>query len=172
MDPQMRNAAMDKGAPGQPHGTISFSAVEKLINDKIGEHTKTLTAEIQTLKTERDNKVKEMEVERRNLVVEQASREGKVIPLTADEINSIPITTLESMVAKLKPEVHMEKTPLKAMSADGKKPELIGALERASRTASDFFARAGVTWEGPAEFAPRQARNLNPKNPVDTAKSN
>ena len=168
VDPQKRNGASMDAGRDQPHGTITYSAVEKLVNDKIGEHTRTLTAEIQALKTERDNKVKEVETERRNMIVEQASREGKVIPLTAEEINAVPIATLESMVSRLKPEVHMVKPALRSMSADGKKPELIGALDRASKAASDFFARAGVTWEGPAELAPSGPKNLNPKNPVDT----
>jgi hypothetical protein len=174
VDPQVRNdGPMDRGGPGQPHGTITYNAeerarMEKLVTDKVSESIKTLSTELTTLKTERDNKLKELETEKRQMIVDQASRDRKVIPLTADEINAIPIATLESMVAKLKPEVNTEKQALRPMSADGQKPDLTGALSRASQAATDYFARVGVTWRGPSEIVPAGARNLNPKNPVDS----
>lgn len=83
-------------------------------------------------------------MERANIVA-TASRDGKVIPLTPEQIAETPITTLSGMVAQLKPTVPMEgKTStdtneLAVFSAGGKpSPEMDGVMKRLGLSAEDM----------------------------------
>jgi hypothetical protein len=148
--------------PGSVHGAITYSAesIEKLLTAKLAP----LSAELETLKTERDNNAKKAAADQKNLETEQrknlqaeATRAGKVIPLSAEDIETIPVETLKKIVGNLKPEVnfeHVSKRGVKPLSSDGKTPDLKGARERSAQKMTEWFAsqREGVIWTGPSDL--------------------
>ncbi len=165
VDPDVRNdGSMDKSRAGQPHGVITYDAVEallrkstetatKAIETKFEDTIKSFNAEIATLKAERDANARNAETKERESLIDEANRLGKVLPLSADELKEIKLETLRSIVKNTRPEVPLTTRPLKAMSADGKVPAVVpGSMQRASDTMTEYFAQRGLQARGKMDF--------------------
>lgn len=168
VDPQIRNdGPLDAGRAGQPQGIIKYAAeldekiakaisgVTETLTKSFEANTKALTAELEVLRTERNQKAKDAETAERNSLIAQASREGKVIPLSADKVQTVDIGILREIVANAKPEVPMEPRGVRALAAGEKKPELAGARQRASEMMTRFFSTQGVQSLGKQNLNPR-----------------
>lgn len=84
---------------------------------------KPLTAELTLVKGQLDaEKVKAIESQRNSLIA-QAGKDGKVIPLSADQIKTVDLPILESIISNLKPVVPLRATT-RPLSADNKPAEL------------------------------------------------
>jgi hypothetical protein len=110
-DPLVRNTKQGENE----HVTVSFSAdqidaaVSKSVSSALANHRKetenkivSLSAELETFKAERSSRIAAAEKAERDALVSMASTDGKVIPLSADEIATLPVATLKSMVSNLK----------------------------------------------------------------------
>lgn len=168
VDPTVRGGPEGEKHEGskEVHGTISYSSedfkksvaeVLKGMMQPLSAELAPIKQEIETLRTERNNNVKKLEEEKRKNLVDSASREGKVIPLSAEEIAETPIKILESIVANLKAEVPLSSNRggLRALSADGTIPSTKGARERAASNMTHFFKEQGLRHEGPANLSTR-----------------
>jgi hypothetical protein len=156
-DPQIRNDGPLAKPGEQPHGVITYSADElkKAIDAALGEKIIPLSAKLDKLEEERNQKASELEKAQRDALVGEATRSGKVIPLSSEEIACLPVKTLASMVKNLKPEVQLQKSALRPMTADGKVPSLEGARERAAQNMTDYFSMHGLKrGEGYTEVRP------------------
>jgi hypothetical protein len=109
---------VDGHGGGTPHGTITYSAIEKAVQAAI----KPLSAKLETYAAEREAEKKSDEQKRRDEIVAQASRDGKVIPFSADTIKTLSVPALEEMVSKLPKAVVPIKGIVKPLNADGQTP--------------------------------------------------
>lgn len=84
-------------------------------------------------------------------IVDRASREGKVIPLTAEQIAATPITTLSAMVDKLAPTV-----PLTAKTAEAAQGvSVFAAGGKASDEMNATLSRMGLSKEDFEKYGPK-----------------
>lgn len=100
------------------------------IETKMGEKMVTLEAELTALKTKNDEAVKAAEKQEKDSIVADATKAGKVIPLSAEEILETPIKLLRGMISKLKPEVPLQSRA-KLLSADEVKDRKITLTDSA-----------------------------------------
>jgi hypothetical protein len=78
-----------------------------------------LTARIKTLETDREANVARFSAMEKEAIVSEATKNGKVVPFSAEEIKELKPSTLKSIIDKLPATVPMvAKT--KVLSADGK----------------------------------------------------
>lgn len=152
VDPQERGHGnlAEEEEPEAKKLVIAYTAdLEKRLSTLIESKVTPLSASLQTLQTERDANLQRAEKAERDNLVAEASRSGKVIPLTAEEIATLPVATLKNMVAKLKPEVNITShtATLKPLSADGK--VIPGSRQRSTEAATEMFAAAGIVASGP-----------------------
>jgi len=90
---------------------------------------KSLKDELQAFKAEKIQTVaKASEFERKSLV-EQASKEGKVLPLSAEDINTIDLGVLRSIVTKMPKTVPMNST-MRVLSAQPAPNQVVKKLFR------------------------------------------
>lgn len=78
----------------------------------------------------------------RAALVAQAGREGKVIPLTPDEIEQVPAPILKAMIAKLEKTVPTSPRAIKPLNTDERetiRKGVSGARERGSAQMNEFF---------------------------------
>lgn len=75
----------------------------------ITESIKPLSGRLDALNLELERKSKEADKQQRDLIVMQATKDGKVIPLSASAIEKLDITTLSEMVEKLPKTVPMTR---------------------------------------------------------------
>ena len=107
-------------SPGTPHGTITYAAdiaaaVEKAI--------KPLSASLEAYRVERDIERKAQEDAKRTEIIALASREGKVIPFSADTIKTLPIANLDELVKNLPKSVVPIRGAVKPLNADGQQTQ-------------------------------------------------
>jgi len=168
VNPQIRNDGPMDGNGSSLRTVITYDAIEALIRKnnesvtsaitsslqaKFDESVKAFNTEIATLKAERDQKAKDAEGKERQALLDEATRKGAVLPLSAENLGKLEISLLREMVANAKPEVPVTPRPLKALSADGKVPAVApGAKERASAMMTDYFAQHGVRSRGRLDF--------------------
>lgn len=137
---------------------LEAQITEKVSKDfaaKLDEKLSAFSAEFTAMKNERETKAKELEASKRASLVDEASRAGKVIPLSADEIATCPIALLESIVKNAPVEVPLSQRPLRSLTADGKVPNILtGARQRASDAATAFFAQHGIKSGGRPNLTP------------------
>lgn len=112
-----KKGPLDSPRPGTEITTQTLSAED--VTKAIEASLKPLTARIETLTTEIEGSRKSLEQAERDAVITQASKDGKVIPLSADTLKTLPLSALKEMVGQLKPVVPM-KTTLRTLTADGK----------------------------------------------------
>lgn len=125
-------AAAEAAKKTEPEG---MSALRDQLT-QIGAQVTTLTAERDTLKRER--------------LVDQAKSEGKVIPLSAEQIAATPLSVLETLVAAAKPgEVPLGK------QQTGKETKAVAEAFSAEHVA--IFAKFGLTPEEVKEHANKSA---------------
>jgi phage I-like protein len=77
---------------------------------------KSLQAEVEALKTKNAEDLKRHEKSERQTILLNASREGKIIPLSADEAESVSLDVLRSIVSKVKKDVVPTVNTLRTMS--------------------------------------------------------
>lgn len=142
---------------------MSFSAddAKKLVEASVASAIQSLSAEIKPLKdqlaslsVQGEQAKKNAEKTQRQAIVARASQERKVIPLTADEIEATPVSILESMVAKLAPEVNTGSSKLRTLSADAKVSSVTsGGYERGAQVMTDYFSGLQVHHTGPSKLS-------------------
>lgn len=94
----------------------------------------TLSADLQTVKAERDDMKREQ-------LVTRAGQEGKVIPLSAEMIKATPLNVLEEIVAKAAPGVVPLGRKTSSAEPTGEKPDTLSAEGLV------VFAKMGLTEE-------------------------
>jgi hypothetical protein len=109
------------GSPGTPHGTITYSATD--LQAAIEAAVKPLSAKLDSYTAERDAEKKQDEEKRRNEIVALASREGKVIPFSAETIKTLAVPVLEELVKGLPKATVPIRGILKPLTADGQQPQ-------------------------------------------------
>jgi len=122
-----------------------------------------LSAELTTLKSERDAaSAKAIQIEKDSILAE-ASKAGKIVPLSAEEIAETPLKLLRSIVDKLPADqvaMTSKSGTLVALSADGTVPKPApGARQRSSEAATRMFADLGVLSQGPIALGTAGRRN-------------
>lgn len=81
---------------------------------------KEFSARLAALETKYQATISAQEAIDRQEIVEQASKDGKVLPLSADSIKSMPVATLREMVEKLPANKVPMKSNARAFNTDGK----------------------------------------------------
>lgn len=82
-----------------------------------------LAAKLESVTAQLDAERKKADKAHRESVIAQAAKDGKVIPLSAEQLldtEKFPTVALEAIIANLKPEVPMQTLRVKPLSADGK----------------------------------------------------
>lgn len=102
---------------------LNIESINKIVADAVKKATAPLTLSVTGItKAQTDARLK-LEQDQRDLLVKQATSEGKVIPLSADEIKSLSVPTLTSLVKGL-PKSTLATTavqsPVLQPNADGK----------------------------------------------------
>ena len=99
-------------------------------NSKLHEYSAGLAdvqAKVLALEAKSQADVAKSNENEKNVIVLQASKEGKIIPLSAESIKSTPVEVLRELVSKLpKDKVPMRQT-MKAMNSDGKSTKITRA---------------------------------------------
>ncbi len=80
-----------------------------------------LKTEIESIKNEKSQEVARANEYEKQILVQQASKEGKVLPLSANDIKNIDVTILRSIVEKQPKDVVPMTSKLKAFSAGDEK---------------------------------------------------
>lgn len=106
---------LDKANPGVKMLIAEFEAA---LDNKI----KPLSAEITSVKGQLDAERKKADETTRNGLIAQAGKDGKVIPLSSDELKIVDLKLLESIISNLKPVVPLKAT-IRPLSADQQKTE-------------------------------------------------
>lgn len=144
--------------PEKGRVVIAYAALEKKIVELAGQVAALtpLSAEITQLKNDREANAKRADKAERDALVAECGRTGKVIPLSAEEIEATPLATLKSMVSRLQPNqiaTTSRSATLRPLSADGTAPKLEpGSKLRAVEAATRMFAEQGVVSSGPIKL--------------------
>ena len=108
-------AAIEKGSGASASG-LAVTDKDKAVDDLAGKIT-TLTADLASLKTSLTTLNAEIEKRDRAAIVVRAHAEGKVIPLSAEDIEKQSPAALKSMVEKLEVTVPLDqRTPAKVVA--------------------------------------------------------
>ncbi len=138
VDPSKRNMEMPKNAPT---GTISFDAIKTAIDAAITP----LTAKIATFEAKDAERLAAAETAERAQLVAEASRMGKVIPLSADAIKTVPLPALKEMVAQLPKSVPVKGIAVKPLNADERTAATQGSWQNAKEKLNAMFDRSMAT---------------------------
>lgn len=103
-------------------------AIAKIIKAEVVALTAPLSASLDSLTKSANDAAAASEQREREALVAQASRDGKVVPLSAETIKITPLAVLREMVAGLKKSVPTER--LINLSAGGKPPTELKGLAR------------------------------------------
>lgn len=162
VDPDKRGGpAGEVGNPpaGQPHGVITYSAeqVEKMLGEKIVALeasmkgiVEPLAAKVAAYEAKESAHMKELEKSQRDAIMAEATRAGKVIPLSAEKWATLDLATCKEIAEMAKPSVNMtnRQPVLRALSADGKAPAVQpGARDRAAQSMTEYFNSMGLKRE-------------------------
>lgn len=143
VDPHKRDHKMPMNTP---HGTITYAAVLDKLNEDLSAGVaamiKPLTDKIATFEAKAVADTTAAEAAERTQLVAEASRLGKVIPLSADAVKTIPIAALKEMVAQLPKVVPTKLRAINPLNADEKTAAIKGARENASQKLTGMFDRA------------------------------
>jgi hypothetical protein len=145
-------------APAAPDLAPIMAKLEKLEKASapgdVAASLEKLNLTVKALETESQAARAGFEKGERKALVEQATREGKVLPLTDEEIYgsekfaAIPLPILKNMVAKLEKTVPLAPTQLKPITDEDRK-SLPAKLEAARKSAvegwNQFFSKATAT---------------------------
>ena len=107
--------------------------LETLSADQGGETLTTLTADLAAVKGDVTKLSGELARRDREALVAQATREGKVIPLSADQVAAMDLTVLRDLVGKLPVTVPLDRrTPehIQSLSVDAASPALESIARR------------------------------------------
>jgi phage I-like protein len=111
-------------------------AMTAKIGQLIEAQVKPLTAKIAELETANQETRKVSEGNQRADLIKEASKAGKVIPLSAAEIDQLPLPLLRSMISQIQPSVPLKQVRALPLTADARK-----ALEqKPKRTMEDTAA--------------------------------
>jgi phage I-like protein len=110
-----KKGPLDSPRPGTEIVTHTLTA--KDLADAVGAAIKPLEATVNKLQSDLDTRAAQMEETERNTVVAEATKCGKVIPLNADEIKSMPLAILKSLCANLKKDQVPVEARVKPLSA-------------------------------------------------------
>lgn len=102
----------DAGGTNNRIMQYSMEEIAATLNGAIDAKLKPLTASLDAMTKAQADATKAAEQGQRDALVAQASREGKVIPLSADQIKTMPVDCLKSIVEKLPKTVPMERSPM------------------------------------------------------------
>lgn len=100
-------------------GTDSDNKDSETPKDKPAESVKTLSARVSDLTKQIQTFAASNEKSQRDDLVARATREGKVIPLSAEHLASLPVTTLSAMVEKLPVTVPVERRTVEGVEVHG-----------------------------------------------------
>lgn len=146
-DPTVRNGKVEEG--NKVTFTYSADDISKLIDEKI----KTFSAKLDAMEAEKNARLVEIENQHRQSLIEEASRDGKVIPLSQEALKTIGVKVLEEMVGRLTPSVNMERRALRPLNAEGKAVGVSKA--RSAQAATEMFNGLGIKrGEGYVGFMP------------------
>ena len=141
-----KKGPLDSPAPGTE---IIERCLEARLPDALGAAIKPLMAKldaqeatIKTLQTSLDAETNRLQDQQKADLVSQASREGKVIPLSAEEIKETPVKLLTSMIAKL-PKAQIALKPLVAPIKDEKGQRIVKPLSAAAQAIEDSIRATG-----------------------------
>lgn len=115
--------------------------ISSQISAAVAEAIKPVATELAALKTGQAEAQKLADKAERDALVAEASRDGKEIPLSADEINELSVKTLKSMILKLEKKVSIAPRAIKPLTEDDRKA-LPGAFNRAADKLTTFFNAA------------------------------
>ena len=83
-----------------------------------------VTAKVVALEAKSQAEVAKNEETEKNILVLEASKNGKIIPLSADAIKATPVAVLRELVSKLPKEKVPMKQTMRALNSDGKQSKL------------------------------------------------
>jgi hypothetical protein len=116
---------LDDAAPGASQTTPVWDArveVEKMVaslTKPLADQIVTLSAELRAARDNDETRRKTLDADERAAIIAAATRDGKVIPFSADILPTIPTAALKDCVAKL-PKTIATQSRIVTLSADGK----------------------------------------------------
>lgn len=140
VDPEKRDHEM-ASEHAVPHGTITYAAFMKGITDNVTAMIKPLTDKIATFEAKDAERIAIAEKNEREQLVAEASRLGKVIPLSAEAVKTVPLAALKEMVSQLPKTVPVKAIAVKPLNADEKTALTKGAHANAVEKLNGMFAR-------------------------------
>jgi phage I-like protein len=106
--------------PGTEIMEATLAAMEKMMGAKLT----TLQSSFDAMKLELDAKTKQAEEQERKGIIDEAGRQGKVIPLSADSLKTIAIPMLKEIIGSLKKDVVPKQSKVATLSAGQKLPSV------------------------------------------------
>lgn len=105
----------------------------------VAEALKPMQTELAAIKTKGEDAQKQADKAERAALVAEASRDGKVIPLSEEEINELSVKTLKAMILKLEKKVSTAPRSIKPLTDENRKTVLTGAFNRAADSLTNLF---------------------------------